>query len=213
MTFDALVGMVGQLPWFDLAAVVQLAGERRQHVTNQLHRLSKAGKIVRLRRGMYVLAERYRRTAVQPAELAGVIYRPSYLSCAWALSYYGLIPESVHVFTCVTSRSPRRFDNEFGEFRYRNVKQSLFFGAAPVQIGGRKVMVASPEKALVDLFYLTSGSWTAAQMRAMRFAPSELVNPGTVRAIVDAIGKPRLRHAYDLWDATMAEESAGEVQL
>ena len=115
MHFDQLMSLVGTLPWFDLATVIQLTGERRATVTNQMHRFGKAGKVVGLRRGMYVLGERYRRTAVQPAELAGAIYGPSYLSCAWALAYYGIIPESVSVFTSVTSRTPRRFANPFGE--------------------------------------------------------------------------------------------------
>ena len=34
--------------------------------------------------------------------LAGSIYGPSYISFEYALSYYGLIPERVHVITCAT---------------------------------------------------------------------------------------------------------------
>lgn len=213
MKFDALVRLVGPLPWFDLVTVVQLTGERRETVTNQMYRFAKAGKVVGLRRGMYVLAERYRRTAAQPAELAGVIYRPSYLSCAWALAYYGIIPEGVSVFTSVTSRAPRRFENPFGEFVYRNVKQSLFFGAVPVNIGGRKVMVASPEKALLDLWHLTSGDWTIQRMEAMRFTAGATVNPATLSAMMDRQQSPRLHRAHSAWKATTADEAWGEVEL
>ncbi len=150
MKFDILLRLVRSLPCFDLATVVQLTGERRESVIHQLYRFSKAGKIIALRRGMYALAEPYRTVAVQPAELAGMLYRPSYLSDVWALAYYGIIPEGVSVFTSVTTRRPRQFRNAFGEYRYKNVKNSMFFAYSSVELMGRKVMLATPEKALVD---------------------------------------------------------------
>ena len=213
MRFDALVSMVGGLPWFDLATVLQLTGERRRSVTNQLHRFCKAKKIVSLRRGVFVLAERYRRTPVHPAELAGVVYRPSYLSGSWALSYYGLIPEGVPVFTSVTPRSPRRFENDLGEYVYRHLKQSLFFGSVALRIAGSKVMVASPEKALIDIWHLTPGLWTAERMREMRFATSDLVDTSKLESMLDSIAKPRLLRAYELWTTILGEEGVGEVEL
>jgi len=213
MKFDALVGLVGHLPWFDLATLVQLTGERRRSTTNQLHRFCKAGKVVPLRRGMYVLAARYRRMPVQPAELAGAIYRPSYLSGPWALSYHGLIPEGVPVFTSVTSRTTRRFHNQFGEYAYQNVKQSLFFGYLPTEIGGRKVVIASPEKALVDTWHLSPGRWTVERTREMRFAQGARVNAVKLEAIVNEIGKPRLVRAYELWRAVLGDDTAAEVEL
>jgi len=205
--------MVGSLPWFDLATVVQLSGERRQTVTQQLHRFVMGGTVIPLRRGMYVLAERYRRSPVQPAELAGVIYRPSYLSGLWALSYYGLIPESVSVFTSVTSRSPRCFVNAIGEYRYQHVKRSLFFGAHPLLISGRKVMVASPEKALIDHWHLTRGEWTTGRMREMRFATNEMVDAEKLESMLSVLGMPRLLRAYRVWHSILSEEQLGEVVL
>lgn len=213
MTFDALVGLVGSLSCFDLAMVVQLTGERRQSVTNQLSRLVKAGKVTALRRGLYVLAEHYRRTSVQPAELAGLIYRPSYLSGLWALSFYGLIPEGVPVFTSVTSRSPRRFTNSFGAFYYRHLKQSLFFGAKPMLISGRRVMVASPEKALVDHWHLNSGEWSVARMREMRFSPTPVINSKKLKAMLNEIDMPRLYRAYEVWRIVLNENNVAEVIL
>ena len=215
MKFGELLDMIGHLPWFDLATVVQLAGERRGTVTNQLHRFCKTGKVLSLRRGLYVLGERYRRTAVQPPELAGAMYPPSYLSGLWALSYYGLVPESVPVLTSVTPRTTRRFENDFGEYVYQNVKQSLFFGSVLLQVGGRQIRVASPEKALVDTWHLARGQWTAERMHEMRFALSELVDVSKLESMLDTIGKPRLLRAYELWHRMLGEETTdeGEVEL
>jgi hypothetical protein len=88
----------------------------------------KQGKVIGLRRGMYTLAETYRRAPLTPAALANQLYRPSYLSGLWALGYHDLIPERVVWLTNVTARVPRRFGNPFGVFDYRNIKQDCFFG-------------------------------------------------------------------------------------
>ena len=60
MRLDEVVDLLGATPWFDLPTVVQLSGEPRRDVVNQLSRWSRAGKVVPLRRGMYALADRYR---------------------------------------------------------------------------------------------------------------------------------------------------------
>ena len=52
MRLDQLADLVGSRPWFDLATVVQLSGEARRDLVNQLSRWSRAGKLIPLRRGM-----------------------------------------------------------------------------------------------------------------------------------------------------------------
>ncbi len=211
MKFEELLNLVGELPWFDLATVVQLAGGPRRTVLEQLHRFVKAGRLVPLRRGMYALAEPYRRVAIQPAELAGALHRPSYLSELWALSFHGMIPEHVPVYTSVTTRSPRSFENGFGRFEYRNVKRSLFFGYQPLAIMGHTVNVATPEKALVDLWHLNGGEWTAERTRGMRFSPAGIVSTGRLGELVGGLGRPRIERAYRAFLAATAgeEDDAG----
>jgi hypothetical protein len=110
MRLDELADLLGAMPYFDLATVVQLSGEARRDVVNQLYRWSRAGKLIPLRRGMYTLADRYRHVPVPPATLANALCFPSYLSGLWALSFYGLIPEAVPVHTSVTTRGPADFE-------------------------------------------------------------------------------------------------------
>ena len=213
MNFDTLLSLIGALEWFDLATLVQLSDERRQSLSNQLFRLGKSGRIVPLRRGMYALAPRYRRVPIQPAALANALYRPSYLSNAWALSFHGLIPEGVPVYTSVTSRPPQQFCNDLGEFSYRNVKQELFFGYQPVQLSGRSVLVASPEKALLDFFHLSRGEWTAARMEEMRFSSAAGVDTALLEEMAVRVGGPRLRRAAALWSKVASAAGEGEVAL
>lgn len=213
MKFERLLDIVADLPWFDLATVAQMTGDSRGTVINQLHRFARGGKVVALRRGMYVLAKRYRKQGVSAAQLAGAIYRPSYLSEKWALSYYGLIPEGVPVYTSVTTRKPARFVNEFGRFEYRHVKQTLFSGYNGMEISGRRVMIATPEKALLDLWHLSRGEWTVERIGEMRFSRGESISSRKLSNLVDEIGKPRIRRAFESWQRVMAEESDGEVLI
>jgi hypothetical protein len=212
MKFDELLVLVRELPWFDLATLVQLSDERREALITQLHRFSKAKKIVPLRRGIYILAQTYRQVPVHPAEVANVLHRPSYLSGPWALSYHGVIPESVSVFTSVTTRTTRRYENPLGEFSYRSVKQPLFFGFSPVELGGRKVLIAAPEKALIDHWHLESGEWTAERMGEMRL-DSAVLDSVTLEQMVHRIGRPRLVRALGVWQQESREADSGEIEL
>ena len=128
MNFGAVVKLVGAMPCFDLALLAQAFDDRRAALRVQLSRWMKHGKVIGLRRGMYTLSETYRRVPLTPAVLANQLYRPSCLSGLWALGHYDLIPERVVRFTSVTPRVPRRFENPFGVFDYRNIKQDCFFG-------------------------------------------------------------------------------------
>ena len=199
MRFDEVVEMVGAEPWFDLATVTQLVAEPRASVVSQLHRWGRAGKVVALRRGRYTLADRYRRAPLAPATLANALHGPSYLSGAWALSFYGVIPESAPVYTSVTTRTPREFENRFGAFSYRNVKREFFFGYRTVPVTGSDAIVATVEKALLDLFHLTPGAWDVDRMAEMRFQQTELFDRDRLGALARRMGKPRILHAVRVW--------------
>ena len=152
MRFDTLLSMFGDLPLFDVSMVVQLSGERRQTVLMQLHRWSGLGKLARLRRGVYCFFNPYRRIALSPLVVANELYKPSYLTGVWALSYYGLIPGKAMIFTSAVTRVPRSFDNSLGTFQYFHLKREYFFGFSSRTIGAEEIWLAEPEKALIDFF-------------------------------------------------------------
>ena len=212
MKFDQLITLTDELDWFDLPMLAQLSDERRATLTTQLFRWSNAGKVVPLRRGMYVLADRYRKAKMQPAALANALYRPSYLSGLWAMAYYGLIPEAVPVFTSVSTRKPHTFKNAFGEFVYRNIKQSLFGGYQVVRILARNVLVATLEKALFDHWYLSTGPWSQARMAELRLSVS-LVDPQKLHGWIDKSGKPRLHNAFEQWSKWAAQNDEEGQEL
>lgn len=212
MRFENLIDLTAELPFFDLATVVQLSGEERASVRTQLHRWMKAGRLFPLRRGMYSLSDRYRKVPISPAALANHLYRPSYLSGLWALGFYGLIPEKVEVFTSVSTRVPRRFENALGLFEYRHVKRDAFFAYREVSIQGSPVLLADPGKALLDLWHLESGEWNEPRMAGMRFQNLATVEANTLNRHAEAYNSPRLQRAVEAWYALAAREQDGRVE-
>ena len=89
-------------------------------------------------------------------EIGNRIYRPSYISFQTALSYYGLIPESVYGMTSASTRKTYHFKTPIAEFVYRTIKPRLFFGYHLVKYDHKYFKMASMEKAILDYFYVNS---------------------------------------------------------
>lgn len=213
MRFDELVRLARELPCFDLALAVQAFGQPRTVIRTQLARLVARGKVVRLRRGLYTLADEYRQAALSPPLLANLLYRPSYLSGPWALGFHDLVPERVVSLTSVTTRVPRCFENRFGFFEYRSIKREFFFGYRATGYGGREIMIAEAEKALLDHWYFSPGEWTAARLGEMRYQNCEKVDAGKLLAWAGRFRQPRLARAAERWLALAGEEAKGTVIL
>lgn len=213
MKFESLLQVTRAIPCFDLPLLVQAFDDPREAVRVQLSRWMKQGKVIGLRRGMYTLAEMYRHAPLIPAALANQLYRPSYLSGLWALGYHDLIPERVVWLTSVTSRVPRRFENPFGVFDYRNIKQDCFFGYRTVAHGGAEVLVAEREKALLDHWHLTPGEWTTERLDEMRYQHVALVGADRLRDYAERFRSPRLDRAVQRWLELAVEAERGTVTL
>ncbi len=118
----------------------------------QLSLWVKKGHLVRLKNGLY--AFRREMEKVQGEGVAFLLCQPSYLSLESALAWYGFIPEIVYAYTSVTARITRTFENAWGRFIYRHVKSDLFWGYVEMRTEQGPYLLAEPEKALLDYFYL-----------------------------------------------------------
>lgn len=213
MKFADIVSATRNLPFFDLPTVAQLSEEPRQSLRMQLSRLIRQGKIKSLRRGMYTLGEPYRKVTSNPALLANRIYTPSYLSFHWALGYYGLIPEKVVVYTSATTRGPRLFENDFGRFQYHHIKRTCFAGYQTMVLDEQKVLIAIPEKALLDIWHIEDGEWTTDRMASMRFQNFEMVSQKKLNRYAGMFHSPRLARAVGNWFTYIKTEMEGMRNL
>ena len=118
----------------------------------QLSLWVKKGYLVRLKNGIYAFSREQEK--LRGEGIAFLLYQPSYLSLESALSWYGFIPEIVYAYTSVTARITRTFENACGRFIYRHVKSELFWGYVEMKTDHGPFLLAEPEKALLDYFYL-----------------------------------------------------------
>ena len=124
----------------------------------QLNRWAKKGQVIRLKKGIYALPEERRACSFSVTWLANALYSPSYLSLEYVMSLNDFIPEQVHRVTSITSLKTKKFQNLLGVFSYRHLKNSLFFGFEEKQDEfGKSILIATPEKALLDFIYLYPG--------------------------------------------------------
>lgn len=126
--------------------------EKRSNLRQYLSRWKMRGWIQSLRKGLYELTFPESR-GIPDFFIANKIYAPSYISLETALSYYSIIPEVSMAVVSVTSKITRRFKNSHGLFIYRSVRPEAFRGYAIENHHGFNVLIAEPEKALVDYLY------------------------------------------------------------
>ena len=160
----------------------------------QLSRWTKAGKILQLRRGVYLLASPYRKVEPHPFLIANYLRAGSYVSLQSALAHYGMIPEHVPVVTSVTTARPERLNTPMGVFSFRHMKHSCFFGYMQVEISQKQyAFIATPEKALLDLMYLTPQGERDLYLRGLRLQNFETIDTNTLEKAAERFGNAKIR--------------------
>lgn len=115
-------------------------------------RFLRDGSIIRVKKGLYVFGENYRKVVICKESLANLIYGPSYISLEYALSFYGLIPERVEQITSMTSLRSKLFQTPIGVFAYTHLHlKKMAIGVTLFEADSRhQFLIATPEKALAD---------------------------------------------------------------
>jgi predicted transcriptional regulator of viral defense system len=139
----------------DLARLFGGTAARRYGLVNKaLHK----GDLINLRRGLYIMAPKYRTTKFSQFMLANHIVAHSYVSLESALSYHGWIPEKVSsVFSIIPSGRNRTFATELCDFEYNHIVTNQFEFLTGVKREGaeyQSFLMATPLRALADYVYL-----------------------------------------------------------
>ncbi len=114
--------------------------------------LEQTGKIIRLKKGLYVVSPSVSKVLLSLGVIANHLYSPSYVSMHWALRFYGLIPEAVYLVTSMTTKHARSFETPVGRFDYTFMNAEAFpIGVELASEEGNQFLIATPEKALCDL--------------------------------------------------------------
>ncbi len=138
-----------KLVLFSAREIQALFGVSKVATAGILHRYSKQGFIVQIKRGLYSFPD-----ALPPElYLANKLYDQSYISREFALSYRGIIPEMVYEITSVTTKATQNFKALGKIYSYRKIKKSAFTGYTVEKQQGFTFRIADAEKAFVDTLY------------------------------------------------------------
>ncbi len=133
--------------FYTLNDFVKLTGQSKNNVRVELNRLAKAGVVLRLRRNMYVPAG----AKIDWELIAEQIAPESYVSFESALSFYNIINQVPYELTMARLNKSRRVKLAGKDISFRRLKKELYGGF----VVNNKIKIATPEKALLDLIYLS----------------------------------------------------------
>jgi len=144
-------------------------------VHDKVKRLQKAGDLLLLKRGLYLVNPEVSGIPLSEELIANHLYTPSYVSMSTALRYYGLIPEAVYTIQSMTLNHAREFENSVGRFTYTHINRRAYpIGLVNQTVDGISFTIASPEKALCDLIANSQGVNLRSAADARRYLEEDI---------------------------------------
>lgn len=153
------ISVAEKLPYFTIESLKSMEKDKN-YLKIFLSRYSKKGKIIRLKRGLYVskdfIDEAHTRGIFSSylEFLANIIYFPSYVSLEYILYKHNILTEVPVNFTLITANKTAKFTNKVGNFFYHKIKARLFTGFKILEKDGFFTYEATKAKALFDSLYL-----------------------------------------------------------
>ena len=140
--------------YFDHEDIARALGISEASAKVSASRYVKQGLLVRLKKNVYVLRENWNAAGrEQKFLLANLGQVPSYLSLMTALDYYEVTTQLQRdFFESVAIKRTKEIHLDGTVFRYAKITSTLYFGFKK----HNGFFMATPEKALLDAFYLMS---------------------------------------------------------
>ncbi len=132
----------------DVAALLNLSTAGASKI---LARLAQHHHLLHIHRGLWAFPEKLNPLAL-PEYLTAPF--PTYISLQTALYHHGMISQLPTVIYAVSLARTRKFITPAGEFSIHHLDAKFFFGFE--LLPGTLIKMATPEKALIDIFYLSS---------------------------------------------------------
>jgi hypothetical protein len=122
--------------------------------------------IIRVKKGLYVLGRDYNKP-YNKLVLANLVYGPSYITGQTALTFWNMIPERVELIISMTTKRKKQFETPVGKFSYLYCPKTAFSIGVQLEDAGdqKKILIASPEKALCDIAATQTHISTRSEMK------------------------------------------------
>ncbi len=141
----------------EVANIVPGTEDRRYAL---LKRAMARGDLLHMRKGVYCVAKRYQRKALNLYSIAQRMYGPSYVSFESALSYRSWIPEAVPWVTSACVRRSREFQTPLGAFTFTRVPAKVFLAHVERLVSDAdSFFMATPWRAIADYIYAHGKEW------------------------------------------------------
>jgi predicted transcriptional regulator of viral defense system len=179
--------MAQRRSWWTTADAAAMLDITTAHASQLLRRLAEAGSMISLARGRWALRAGLDAFILPEALTAPM---PSYLSLHSALFHHGMISQIPSVIYAATLARTRRYDTPAGTVSLHHLDPSFFSGYTIDRASG--IAMATAEKALLDLFYLSA----IGRGRFKSLPEIELpktFSAARARKIAASIPSPRLR--------------------
>lgn len=132
----------------DAAAFLNLT---TSHTSKVLERLAKHNHLVHVTRGLWAFPEKLDVLAL-PEYLTMPF--PTYISLQTALYHHGMISQLPTTIYAVSLARTKTFSTPLGEFSIHHLEENFFSGFE--LLPGSLIKMATPEKALIDIIYLSA---------------------------------------------------------
>ena len=151
--------------YFGYEEIAGISGISRKSAVVSAARLVKSGLLLRLKRNLYILKERWDNLEREEGFiLANLIQSPSYISFMTALDYYEITTQMQRDFIeSAAIKRTKEVDIESHVFKYTKIDKRLYSGFSR----RNGFFIATPEKAFLDILYLVS-------LRRYKFDPASL---------------------------------------
>ena len=144
-------------------------------IKDKIENLKQKGIIKILKKGLYIHSSPISNNIISKEIISNNLSGPSYITLDYALYFHGLIPETVHEITAVTTKRSKIFNTDYGVYSYKQIKSELFpFGIKTEQAKNGNFIIAGKEKALCDKIYLTRDIKITSKKLMIEFLENDL---------------------------------------
>lgn len=149
---EQLLAEVGLIVSFD--QIIRFLPQKTLAAQRQfVHRLAQAGWLVRIKKGLYQIADlgSLGTLTLTRYTIAQLLVSESYVSFESALQYHGLYDQLMRGTTSVSLIQHATVERQGYAYAYVKTAPKYFYGWHEHAIDGQLIRIAAPEKALIDI--------------------------------------------------------------
>ena len=169
--------------YFSFTDLKKISSLNDESLKVAISRMIKNREIIKLRKGVYTLDI----SKINWENFAVEMYSPSYLSFEWALAKHNILSQKPVNLTLATSKRSRKIITPQNVIIYHHLQPKLFWGF----IREENYLIAEPEKAFLDLAYLSLNGYAKFDIEEMNL---ELLDKVKLKKYLRKINYQRLNN-------------------